>query len=124
MIYRFMFFILTFSISTLFADPYVANPETLEENALSSLDNLIDSSRKNLENQSKLREDILRYKQLQQNYLQNTDEIVLLYRLIKIADRVLTNINDNHLADLFEREFIKDLTTLSNIAKKRGIPKA
>jgi hypothetical protein len=120
----FIFLLLAFSFQ-LQADlpPTIADPAALIGNEIARLDTLIQATEQSLEGQKKLRTLIVEYQKLQDQYLKNTKDNELLFKLVKSAYRVLVSIKENHLIHNFDPEFIDELTVLSQPASKRGIPK-
>jgi hypothetical protein len=43
--------------------------------------------------------------------------------MIKSAYATLNTIKENHLEQTFDPDFISELTIISQVAKKRGVPK-
>jgi hypothetical protein len=103
--------------------PKVKDPAALIKNELAMLDNLIDVTKQNLENQKNLRQMIQQYMTIQEVYIKNPDDKEVLYRMVKVAHRTLDNIKQNHLTHLFDADFISELSLMSQIANKRSIPK-
>jgi hypothetical protein len=101
----------------------IKDPEKLLAEQLSTLDHLIEMTKLSLKNQQALRQQIQDYQKIQELYLQNTHDNDLLFRMVKLAARILESIKENHLAQNFDTEFISELTLFSQIANKRGIPK-
>ncbi len=109
--------------STTDLPPQIKDPLALINNEIAMLDNLIDVTQQNLENQKNLRHLVKEYQKIQDLYLQNPDDKEALYRMVKIAYKTLGNIKENHLTHLFDSDFISELSLLSQVASKRGIPK-
>lgn len=101
----------------------VKDPANLINHEISRLDNLIQATQQSLEGQKRLRDCIVEYQRIQNLYLQNTNDNELLFQMVKSAYRTLSSIKENHLTQTFDIEFISELTMLSQIATKRGIPK-
>lgn len=101
----------------------IKDPSQLINNELRRLDTLIQATEQSLEGQKKLKELIIQYQNIQDQFLNDTQNNDLLFQLVKSAYRALQSINENHLIHTFDPEFISELTTLSQIATKRGIPK-
>jgi len=114
-----------FTLATTFAadHPHITNPADLASDELSMLDHLIGATEQSLQNERQLRQLIINYQELQEKYLHNTQDTEQLFQLVKTAHHVLNNIEENHLTHLFSSEFINELKLLSQIAKKRGVPK-
>lgn len=103
--------------------PPVKDPNALIGNELSRLDTLIQATQQSLDAQKKLREKIAEYQKIQDAYLQHSEDNELLFRMIKSAHRTLQSIQENHLVQIFDPDLISELSLLSQIATKRGIPK-
>lgn len=101
----------------------IKDPAALIGNELARLDTLIDATQQSLDSQKKLRERIVEYKKIQDLYLKNSQDNEILFRMIKSAYRTLESIKEEHLTQTFDPDFISELTLLSQIATKRGIPK-
>lgn len=103
--------------------PEIVEREDSIENEIKTLDNLIEISQKNLENQRALKSMIVDYKKIQEQFLRNDQDKELMFRMVRQAHRVLETIKENHLTHLFRKEFLSELTLFSQIAVKKGIPK-
>lgn len=102
---------------------HITEPADLIPNELARLDNLINTTQQNLQNQESLRKLIVAYQNIQNQYLQNTEDKESLFHMVKAAHKVLENIKQNHLTQIFDPKFISELTLFSQIANKRGIPR-
>lgn len=103
--------------------PSVKDPAALLGNELARLDMLIVATQQSLESQKKLREQIAEYQKIQEYYLKHTQDNEVLFRMIKSAYMTLNTIKENHLEQTFDPDFISELTIISQVAKKRGVPK-
>ncbi len=103
--------------------PQISNPSAKLGKETALLDNLIETTRQNLESQKKLRELLQEYTKLQQQYVQNTQDKQLSYKIVKKAQEVLEKIQDQHLAHTFDQELMSELTFFSNISAKWNTPK-
>lgn len=101
----------------------IKDPTALIGNELARIDTLIQATQKSLENQKKLRERIVEYQKIQDLYLLYPDDNEILFRMVKSAYRTLEAIREYHLIQTFDPDFISELTILSQVATKRGIPK-
>ncbi len=101
--------------------PYMQAPQDSVDNEIAALDALIDATTTNLANQKIVRSQLEAYLQLHNQYLQNTDDKQLAFRMIKSAQHLLLLIKDNNLRQVFEADFISELTLFSNIAAKRTV---
>jgi hypothetical protein len=102
---------------------YYKDPAALLTNEVSRIDNLIFYTQKSLDQQKKLRDLIVEYKTIQEQYLKKTQDNDLLIAMVKSAHRTLRTIEEYHLTQTFDPEFIEELTVLSLKASKRGAPK-
>jgi hypothetical protein len=116
-------FLLTFFVLTCQLQAEFKDPNALIGNEITRLDTLIQATEYSLEAQKKLRTQIVEYKMLQDQYLENTKDNDLLLKVVKSAYRTLQTIRDNHLELNFDPDFIDELTVLSQPAMKRGIPR-
>lgn len=87
------------------------------------LNNLINITEKNLENQKALKQLFIDYQQQQIHYLDNSQDKEVTLQMVKSAYRLLEGIKTNHLIQTFDTEFISQLTFFSQFAIKKGIPK-
>lgn len=113
-------------LSSLQADPpslAIKDPAALINTELGRLDTLIQATQQSLDGQKKLKEKIIEYKKIQEQYLQKPTDNDLLLRLVKSAHRTLELIKETHLGQTFDPEFINELTVFSQPINKRGIPK-
>lgn len=101
----------------------IKDPAALLQNELNRIDTIIYQTQKSLEDQKKLRLLIEEYKKIQDDYLKKSQDNDLLLALVKSAHRTLKAINESHLTETFDPEFIEELTVLSLAAGKRGVPK-
>lgn len=130
--FRFLLF-LSFSSLYLFGEMPITPtrprlPELVEssntiEYQLKVLDQIIETTQKSLEGQHSLKNLIIEYQTLQQQYLKNDQDREMLFRMVKTAHHVLEGIKENHLLHLFHGDFLSELTLFSQIAAKKGIPK-
>lgn len=103
--------------------PSVKDPAALLGTELGRLDMLILATQQSLESQRKLREQIAEYQKIQEYYLKHSQDNEVLFRMIKSAHMTLNTIKENHLEQTFDPDFISELTIISQVAKKRGVPK-
>lgn len=101
----------------------IKDPAMLINNEIERLDTLIQATQQSLEGQKKLRDRIIEYQKIQDLYLKQPNDNDLLFKLIKSAYRTLESIKENNLVQIFDPDFINELTVLSQAATKRGIPK-
>jgi hypothetical protein len=96
---------------------------TLPKGELSMLNALIEATQRSLEQQKNLLEQVKKYQELQQRYIEDPENKELLLQLAKEALRVQKSIEATHLKQAFEPEFLSELTLFSQIGLKRGIPR-
>ncbi len=102
--------------------PSTVDPKAMIENDFIKLDCLIEVTRTNLDTQQKLRHLIKEYQALQKNYLVNGQKSELLLPMVRLAYKINTLIEKNHLAHLFEAEFLNEITIFAKMAVKKSIP--
>lgn len=103
--------------------PKAKQKDALVAEELAVLDRLIGTTQRNLEAQKKLREQIVAYQKLLGLYLQNEGDKELLFRVANSASIVNNTIQDNHLSQVFDADFLSELSLFAGIAEKRGIPR-
>lgn len=104
--------------------PHRGSTKLMIQGELSMLDSLIGVTESNLKNQKQLRAEIQDYQTLQGEYLKDTENTELLFRVAKSASRIYSNIEESHLGHTFSPEFLKELKLFAQVAKKRGIPRS
>jgi len=109
-------FFLTFFISTGLISENVT-PE------LSAINHSIESLKQNVQNQEKIRIQLILYQKINKEFLKNPDDKELLFQMVKLADTLFENIKKSHMTQNFSPEFLSELTLFSQIASKRGVPK-
>ena len=102
MILRSLFII--FFISCIYA-----NTATSQDPEISVLDNLIEVTQKNLNNQKLLHQKLIHFKEVQKKYIEDTDNKKLAEDMIYSANEVLQVIESSHLMHLFNVDFMKDI---------------
>lgn len=101
----------------------IKDPKMLVKNEILRLDTLIEATEKSLEAQRMLREKIYEYQALQENFIKTPNDNEILFKIIKSAYKILQIIQENHLTQNFDTDFIDELTLLSKPATKRNLPK-
>lgn len=101
----------------------VKDPEAMIGNEIARLDTLIEATELSLKKQKQLRERIVEYQRVQDAFLKNPQDNEALFKVVKSAYRTLQLIKENHLVQIFDTDFIDELTVLSQPATKRGVPK-
>ncbi|MBA3957303.1 MAG: hypothetical protein H0X51_02750 [Parachlamydiaceae bacterium] len=113
---------LLLSTNSLFGLQTSRAEEGLNQNEIELVETLIAATTKSLEEQKELKVFLVRYQELQKQYLIRTEDMDLLLQTARAAHRVLAKINETHLTATFEPAFINELTLFSQVAVKRGIP--
>lgn len=103
--------------------PPVISMRPLAVNELDTLNELIASTQHTLQGQLRLKEQIVKYQDLQQRSLNDDENYELLYAWAKTAHVILEMIKEQHLLQMFDSAFINELNIVSKPASKRGIPK-
>ncbi|NGX42300.1 MAG: hypothetical protein K940chlam7_00578 [Chlamydiae bacterium] len=98
----------------------LSTPSAGEEHYLMSLDQIIKITGESYNNLQTLRKEIVEYKKLQERYVKNPNDRVLLFQLAGKAGGVFEKIKENELTYAFDAEFLKELSLFSRIAKKTG----
>lgn len=106
----------------LLAAPYSGDPKLLAEE-IHFLDRLEKATEQSLQNQKKLKETLLAYRQQLDTYLKNPSDKDLAMKVSRKANRLLEEIKSNFLLDSFETGFISELTLFAQLSEKKGIPK-
>jgi hypothetical protein len=96
----------------------IKDPAALLSTEIGRLDTLIEATEKSLVQQRKLKLLIVEYKSIQDKYLLKPNDNDLLYQMIKSAYKTLKSIKEYHLVQTFDKEFIEELTIVSQPIKK------
>lgn len=102
--------------------PRMQNPTTKTNDEVNLLNNLIDVTKKNLDNQIQLKALLVDYIQIKDQYMQNTDDKQLSYRMVQKAYVLLDKIKEDYLTQLFDQEFMSELTFFASIGAKWNNP--
>ena len=113
----------TLAFTGLLADNIKKDPKELLDSQLAMVDDLIVMTQQTLKGEQEIRNLIAEYQQIQEVYIRNTDDKEQVVKMVRMAHRVLTKIQDNHLTQQFDPDFISELALFSKIATKKGIPK-
>lgn len=92
-------------------------------NEISRLDDLIEATQQSLQQQKELRELLQKYLSLREQYLKNTENAEVLFQAARTAFRAMNIIQENHLAQTFDSEFLSELSLFAKVGGKQGIPK-
>lgn len=122
---NFIFFLTaaTLSYSALAADVIKKDPKELLCSQISMLDDLITMTERSLNGEKQIKTLIIDYQKIQEQYLKNQNDKDLVVKMVRMAHRILIAIQENHLTQQFDPDFISELTLFSKIAAKKGIPK-
>jgi len=101
--------------------PSLKDPKEIIDLQLSSLEHLIATTERTLDQLTLLKKEIATYKKIQEIYLDNIEDKKILYNMLKSADSLLKIITKNQMAALFHAEFIAELNLLSQLFKKTGL---
>lgn len=82
-----------------------------------ALENLIAVTRQNLQEQLALTDLILQYRKEQALFLENTDNKEQLFKAAKLAKSILVTIKDEQLLQVFDVDFVSELTLFAKFAK-------
>jgi len=85
---------------------------------LAQLDDLITATQRSLEQLNNLKSILTKYQEAQAVYLQNENNVELLYKMIKLAHKALAIIQENHLSQSFDTAFLNELTLFAQMANK------
>jgi hypothetical protein len=97
-------------------------PTTRDEVAY--LDNLIAVTEQTLIAAKGIRKQVAEYLAMQEKFIENTEDRELCYKLVKQAQVILTAIENHHLSQAFDPEFLHELSLFAKIGKKKGVPQA
>lgn len=88
------------------------------------LDNLIVVTESTLETTKKLRAEVQDYLKMQERFVQNTTDKELCIKMVKAAQKILNEIEESHLTQAFDPEFLNELSVFAKIGSKRGVPQS
>lgn len=109
--------------SSLTADTIKKDPKELLDSQVAMLDHLIEMTERSLEATKEIRELVFNYEQVQAVFLKNQENKEVTVKMIRMAHQLLTKIQQHHLTQQFDADFISELSLFSKIATKKGIPK-
>jgi hypothetical protein len=117
-----------FLFSTVAAEdlpPEKIMPEmTVEIDAsIRALDQLTAMTERSLAAQRQIRQQMLDYRQIKAQFLQNQQDRELIVRVVKAAYGLQNAIKANHLEDALDSEFMHEIAFFSQIASKKSLPK-
>lgn len=105
------------------SDAIKKDPKELIDSQIAMMDDLIAMTKQTLNGEYEIKTLIQDYQHIQDAYLKNMDDKELVIKMVRTAHQVLTKIQENHLLQQFDPDFISELTLFSKIATKKGIPK-
>ncbi len=88
-----------------------------------NLHQLITVTEENLKVQKKLLTEVEQFEEQQRLYLDDSENLEKLFVLAKTSKKILTEIEEYHLAHLFNGDFMKEVHMFAKFANNRGIPK-
>lgn len=103
--------------------PPIRDPHDVIGNEILMLDHLIETTQESLKAQKEIKELIVQYNEIQTRYMQNTEDLLLLFQMAKQAHKILEAINKHYLTQVFDPSFLGELKVISKPAAKRGLPK-
>lgn len=109
--------------ATIAADNIKKDPTELLNRQLAMVDDLIFMTQQTLKGEQEIKSLIAEYQNIQEAYLKCPDDKEQTVKMVRMAHRVLTKIQDNHLTQQFDPDFISELALFSKIATKKGIPR-
>jgi hypothetical protein len=86
---------------------------------LASLELLIKATEQQHNLQVALRDEIVAYEKVRDQYIKTPEDKELLSHVSQRADRVLTEIKQAKLTHLFDTDFLKELNLFAKFAKKK-----
>lgn len=87
------------------------------------LNNIISLTKENLQNEMKLREQVILYRDLYDQYIENKKNRNLLAKVVLAAYDVEKTLAQTHLQHAFSQDFLRELSLFATVAKKRSIPR-
>lgn len=103
--------------------PRLKDPKEIIDLQLSSLDHLLERTQLTLAQITHLRQEVAHYQIVQERYLQDVEDRQLLSAMLHSAELLLNSIKSTHMDAIFDGEFISELSLLSQLNKKMGLPK-
>ncbi len=85
------------------------------------LDDLISLTEKSLSEQKELRNQLVMYHRVKEQYLEDKSNRQQIVRMVKAAHQLLQHIESQHLTHVLEAETLDELHFFSQIASKKGI---
>lgn len=129
MFFRSIYFVLLFLLPlNLFGQGQAApsaaikDPKEIINVQLNSLDHLIKMTALTLHKMEEFRQNIAEYQTVQNQYLENTQDRKLLFRMTKLAYTLQDEIKKAEMTHAFDTEFMSELNLLARIYKKKSKP--
>lgn len=104
--------------------PPEVEPVASMENELGKLQDIMQATAKNLENQKRLYSEISDYMKVHERYLENTNDKRLSYQMVMKAHSAFKLIQSLHLTHAFDQDLISELAFFSNIAERWNTPES
>ena len=101
-------------VTLLLFSPLFAAPQ----DEISVLEELIDTTKKNLEGQQALLKILFEFKEARDAFIQDPDSNRLATTLVKRAMRLQKQVEQEHLSHLFSADFLMELTFYNQIGKQ------
>lgn len=95
--------------------PLAAQPTIPEQDEITILLDLIESSKKNLQSQQKLLKVMIDFKKAREAFMNDPTSARLATDLVRSATRVKDEIEINHMVYLFSEDFLKEIQFFVNI---------
>lgn len=89
---------------------------------LEGLENLLSATKLTIESGERLKTDIQQYLTCQAAYLEDPANRDLCFRMVRKARDVMIEIDDSNLTQVFDSEFLSELSLFAEMGKKRGLP--
>ncbi|GEM_PF-1958119 len=99
--------------------PEIVAPEMHPETELETLDRLIAATEETLQSEKLLKEKLSAYIDIYEQYKENTDDRRLCFLLVKKAHEVLALMQELELTQLFDQQFLSEVTFFSNISERQ-----
>ena len=119
---KFFTFTFIFITAIFFPIALFSNNDSPQLTETTLLENLIEETTKKLQSQKKLLELLVEYQKNQSLYMQNSQNNMALYRMIKIAHVAVEIIKENDLTYLFDAKFLSELSLCSKALSKPAAP--
>ena len=92
-----------------------------EEDEIKTVEQLIDTTARQLESQKHLRELMLQFKKQREEFIQGNETKAHAGRMVRTARQIYEMIAANHLEHLFAKDYLDELTFFASIAGKTAV---